>query len=157
MQVQDVFDELEQFEKYKIKCTFLMFSGFYNETPERYIETLKFLIDCQPYIALGTVSKLSLSEPLVVHSGTYLHDEADKLGLILDPYDESLWVSVHDAGNDFTQRALNRVITQLLTDALGYPLAGQSIANLHQVLQKLKKREQDLEKELDAITSNTAN
>lgn len=157
MTVNDVFDELEQFEKHKIKCTFLMFSGFYNETPDRYIETLKFLIDCQPYIASGTVTKLSLSPPLVVHSGTYLHDEADKIGLILDPYDESLWVSVHDAGNDFTQRSLNRVITQLLTDALGYPLAGQSIANLHQILQKLKKREQDLEKELDVVASLTTN
>lgn len=157
MTVKDVFDELEQFEKYNIKCTFLMFSGFYNETPERYIETLKFLIDCQPYIASGTVTKLSLSPPLVVHSGTYLYDEADKLGLILDPYDESLWESVHDKSNDFTQRSLNRVITQLLTDALGYPLAGQSIANLHQILQKLKKREQDLEKALDDIASIATN
>lgn len=157
MTIKDVFDELDQFEEHNIKCTFLMLSGFYNETPERYLETLRFLINCQPYVASGTITKVSVSPPLVVHSGTYLHDEANKLGLILDDYDESMWVNTHDPSNDFVQRSLNRVITQLLIDALGYPLAGQSISNLHQILQKLRKQEQDLTKALDALTPLATN
>lgn len=149
---KDVFEELEQFKLHKIKCTFLVLSGFYNETRERYLETLRFLIDCQPYFASGTITKIGVGPPLIVFNDTYLQQEADKLGLILDESDESMWTSVYDPDNDFSKRSVNRVITQLLIDALGYPSAGQNISNVHQVLQKLRKKEQELTKTLHALT-----
>jgi radical SAM superfamily enzyme YgiQ (UPF0313 family) len=155
MTVKDVFDELEQFERYKIKCTFLMLSGFYNETPERYLETLRFLIDCQPYFASGTITKIGVGAPLLIFNDTYLEQEADKLGLILDDYNHFMWTSVYDSGNDFVHRSVNRVSTQLLIDALGYPLAGQNISSLHQVYQQLLRKEQELTRTLNDLTPIT--
>jgi radical SAM superfamily enzyme YgiQ (UPF0313 family) len=154
---KDVLDELEQFEKNKISCTFLMFSGFYNETSEYFYETLKFLVDCQPYVASGTINTASFGQPLNIHSGTYLYDEADRLGLILDPYDESQWTSIHDPENDYVQRSKNRIISQLLAGALGYPFSRLGIGLDYQNLQKLKRRKQELEKLLDATTQLTTN
>jgi len=155
MTVKDVFDELEQFKRHKIKCTFLVLSGFYNETYERYLETLKFLIDCQPYFAAGIITKIGVGPPLLVFNNTYLEQEADKLGLILDDYDHYMWTSVYDPSNDFTHRSLNRVITQLLIDILGYPSAGQNISNVHQVYQQLMKKERELIGTLNALTPIT--
>lgn len=149
MTAKDVFDELEQFKKHKITCTFLMFSGFYNETQEYYYENLKFLIDCQPYIASGTIIKVSIGQPLMINSGTYLHEAADELGLILDPYDDTQWLSKQDPGNDYMRRSLNRLTTLLLVDSLGYPLSRLGVGLDYQNLQKLKKIKRDLEKELN--------
>jgi len=155
MTVKDVFDELEQFKKHNIKCSILMLSGFYNETYERYIESLKFLVDCQPYFASGIITKIGVGPPLIVFNDTYLQQEADKLGLVLDTFDESMWTAVYDPTNDYPYRAVNRVTTQLVVDALGYPTAGQNISNIHQVLQKLRKKEQELTQTLYALTQVT--
>jgi radical SAM superfamily enzyme YgiQ (UPF0313 family) len=155
--VQDVFDELALFDQYQIKAHFLMLSGFYNETPECYLDTLKFIVKCQRYLASGTITKLSMGHPLYINNNTYLYDAADQLGLIIDPYDDTYWRSIADPTNDFPRRALNRLTTQVITDMLGVPISGQAISNLHQMLEKLKKYKHNLQKTLDETTQVAAN
>ena len=121
------------------------------------LENLRFLIDCQPYIASGTIIKVSIGQPLMINSGTYLHNEADRLGLILDSYDDTQWLSKHDSGNDYVRRSLNRLITLLLVDSLGYPLSRVGVGVDHQNLQKLKTIKHNLKKALDEATSLVAN
>jgi hypothetical protein len=94
-------------------------------------------------------------ESLLIFNDTYLEQEADKLGLILDDYNHFMWTSVYDSGNDFVHRSVNRVSTQLLIDALGYPLAGQNISSLHQVYQQLLRKEQELTRTLNDLTPIT--
>lgn len=156
MTVEDVFDELVMFEKYNIKTNFLMLSGFYNETWDRYLETLDFIIKCQPYIAKGTIEKLSIGIPLFINNKMELGIEADRLGILIDPYNDLNWKLLDDPDNDFVERSRRRLITQLILNKLGIAQNRVAIENTYQVLDNLKRYERDLLKKInDPIQSNT--
>jgi hypothetical protein len=139
MTVQDAFDEFEQFEQHGIQTHVLMFGGFYNETWDRYLKSLDFIVRCQRYLTTGTISKLSMGPPLFINNKMYLGEQADQLGILLDPTDEMGWVSAEDPDNDFVERCRRRLIAQLVLDRLNIPLSGQSISNLYQIRERLKK------------------
>jgi len=149
IKVKDVHDELAMFYKHDIKTHFLVFSGFYNETQESFKETLKFAVDCQRYVANGTITKFSVGPPLFINSTTYLYDHAEDLGIELDPYDDTNWRYAENPEYDVITRIFNRIVQQSLTDQLGFPFAGQGISVLHQLNHKLKELESDLEGELN--------
>lgn len=140
MTVQDAYDEFEMFESAGISAHVLMFGGFYNETWSRYLENLDFIIACQKYLATGTISQLSMGPPLYINDKMYLGQQADQLGIILDPVNELNWASISDPTNTFTERAKRRLIAQLILDKLKIPLSGQSISNMHQVYERLKNQ-----------------
>ena len=154
MTVEDVYDELAMFEKYDIKAHFLMFSGFYNETRDRFIETLEFLINCQQYVAAGTIAKFTIGAPLYINNDTYLHDHAEDLGLVIDPFNDLNWTSKHDLSNDFTQRIYNRLIQQELLDVLGYPTSSQHVSTMYQLDEMLSQKEKELEKRLNEYATD---
>lgn len=144
MTVEDVYDELEKFEQYGIKTTFLMLSGFYNETYERFLESLKFIVKCSHYVANGTITNFGVGPPLYINDQMYLGEEANKLGIIIDPYDQLNWSLVNDSENNYVERARRRLITQVLINKLGIPTPEQNISNVYQMLQKLKNYKQEL-------------
>ena len=144
MTVEDVFDELVMFEKYNIKANLLMLSGFYNETWDRYLETLDFIIKCQPYIAKGTIEKLSIGIPLFINDKMELGIEADRLGILIDPYNDLNWKLLNDPDNDFVERSRRRLITQLILNKLGIAQNRIAIENTYQVLDNLKRYKTDL-------------
>ena len=156
MKVQDIYDELKMFEKHKIQTQFLMFSGFYNETIIDFENTLKFLVWCQKYVANGVISKFTIGPPLFINTGTYLYDHAKELGLMLDIYDDLNWKVKGNEGNDLLQRIVNRLTQQLLIDKLGFSSSGNAISVLHQLNEKLKKMEEDLEEKLNESALITA-
>lgn len=149
MTVEDVFYELDQFEKYNIKATLLIISGYYNETWERYLETLRFIVKIQPFVTKGIITKLAVGLPLFIQEGTPLKDEAEHLGLILDNHDVFNWMSKLNETGDFTNRALRRFITQILLDRLKIPMSAAMISFMHELLGLLKKRENQLQQQLD--------
>lgn len=149
MTVEDVFDELDMFEKYNIKAHFLMFSGFYTETRDRFIETLEFLIKCQRYVAIGIVAKFSIGAPLYINNDTYLHDHAEDLGLVIDPFNDFNWTSKEDPSNDLIQRTYNRLIQQELMDVLGYHASSQHVSTMYQLDVMLSQIEKELEERLN--------
>jgi len=148
MQVEDVYNELEKFEQYNIKAHFLVLSGFYNETWERYLENLQFLIRCQPWVTKGIITKLSVGMPLFITNDSPLYNEAEELGILIDHYDMYNWKSKNNETNDFIERSRRRLITQLLLDRLNIPMSAAAISFIHQLLGLLKKREQELEENL---------
>lgn len=156
MTVQDVYDELVMFEKYNIKTQFLMFSGFYNETRQDFEDTLKFLINCQKYVANGVITKFTVGPPLYINTGTYLYDHAEELGLMLDIYDDLNWTVKGNEGYDLLQRIINRLTQQLIVDKLGFSSSGQAISILHQMNEKLRKMETDLTERINESTPVTA-
>lgn len=151
MTVEDVFCELEKFEEYDIKMHVLILSGFYNETWERYIENLRFIIKCQPWVAKGIITKLSVGLPLFITDNSPLFMEAEQLGLIIDQHDMFNWKSVYDESNDFIERARRRLVTQVLLDRLKIPMCATGISFMHQILGLLKKREDELKEQLACI------
>jgi len=148
MTVEDVYDELLMFEQHNIKTTFLMLSGFYNETQERFLESLKFIVKCSRYIANGTITNFGVSPPLYINDKMEIAREADRLGIIVDPYDDANWKSTIDPTNDFVERAHRRLVVQVLLNKLGIPAPEQNISNVYQMAQKLKNYEQQLSEHL---------
>lgn len=151
MQVQDVFDELAQFEQHGLKATFLMFSGYYNETWDRYLDTLRFIVKLQPWLAAGVITKLSIGAPLFISELTHLYQHADELGIMLDPNDHSNWTVKDDPENTFVTRAHRRLITQILLDRLGISNTGIGMLFTHSMLEHLKRQRQQLQELCDAI------
>ena len=140
MTVQDAFDEFDMFESVGISIHILMFGGFYNETWSRFLENLEFIIKCQRYLASGTISQLSMGPPLYINNKMYLGEQADQLGILIDPTDDLTWTAVNDPTNTFVERVRRRLIAQLVLDKLKIPLSGQSISNMHQMKERLKKQ-----------------
>jgi tRNA A37 methylthiotransferase MiaB len=137
MTVEDVYSELDQFIEYGIQTHILMLSGFYNETWDRYLETLKFIVKCQHYVASGVITHISVGVPLFINNEMYLHQAADQLGIILDHNNDLNWVLRDDPENNFVERSKRRLITQLLLDKLEIPISENSITNMYQVLANL--------------------
>ena len=145
MTVKDVFDELGQFQIYGIKANFLMFSGYFNETWERYLQTLEFLIKCQPYIINGVIEKNSVGIPLYINEKMALGINADHYGIIIDPYDNLNWKLKDDPSNNFVERCRRRLIVQLILNKLGIAQNMLAIQTLRQMLDNLKRLENQLQ------------
>jgi radical SAM superfamily enzyme YgiQ (UPF0313 family) len=150
MTVKDVYDELEMFRKYGLRATILMLSGFINETWERYLETLRFIISCQPYVVDSTVTSINMSFPLLIYDGVELSSAADQLGILIDPYELANWKVIDDPDNDFTERCRRRVITQLILDKLGINMGAPNLDFYDMTLNRLKQYEITLQEQLDA-------
>jgi hypothetical protein len=145
MTVKDVYDELEQFQIYGIKANFLMFSGYFNETWERYLQTLEFLIKCQPYIINRVIEKISVGYPLYINEKMALGINADHYGIVIDPYDNANWKLKDDPSNNFVERCYRRLITQLILDKLGIAQNMTSISAFRQMLDNLKRHENKIQ------------
>jgi radical SAM superfamily enzyme YgiQ (UPF0313 family) len=139
MTTEDVLAELEQFKIHGIQGQLLMLSGFYNETPERYNETLKFIVKLQHYIASGAVSAISMGPPLYINELMPLHHLAEEVGVILDPTDTKNWSIEGDPSNTLVERYYRRLVAQLVLDKLGVPMNGNSILNMFQSKLSLEK------------------
>jgi hypothetical protein len=151
MKVEDALAELEIFGQYGIKTHLLMLGGFYNETWERYLESLDFIVKCQPHAARGTITKLSVGLPLFINERTQLYHDAEQLGIILDPLNGLNWRMADDESTDFIERCQRRVITQLVLDKLGLPMSDVSITNIHHIHSALLTYRDELIEKLNVL------
>jgi len=144
MVIEDFYDELEQFEANNIETQVIMFSGFYNETWERFVDNLKFIVRCQPYVIKGVINKISVSIPLYINDNMPLASHTEELGIIRDNYNPLYWTKTDDSENDFVERSRRRLIIQLLLDKLNIPLSYYAIDDIYQVHSHLKTLEHEL-------------
>jgi len=144
MTVEDFYDELEQFAKHKIEINVLMLSSFYNETWDRFLESLKLIVYCQKYVILGVISKISVGTPLFINDKMHLGKAADELNIVLDQHNILNWKIKDDPTFDIVERSRRRLITQVLLDKLKIPLSYINIDNMYQICGNLKKIEKDL-------------
>jgi hypothetical protein len=144
MTVQDIFDELDQFEQNGLQAQLLMLSGFYNETWERYIETLRFIAQCHRYFAAGVISKIAVGMPLMIEPNGYLHQHAEELGIVVNTENISDWKTVDDPDNTWLERLRRRVITQAVLDSMGTSMTGNGIEELRSMLNQIRLYEKQL-------------
>lgn len=145
--IQDVYDELEQFKKHNLQVHLLLMTGFYNETKERYLETLKFIVNCQPYLAQGVISTIAVGPPLLIakdNEGGYLYDHATELGIMPDLKNPMNWKVSDDPSNTWLERIRRRIISQLVLNHMQAPLTENGITELHMIIEQLKIYEQEL-------------
>jgi tRNA A37 methylthiotransferase MiaB len=142
--VEDYYEELDQFQKYGIKAQYLFLPGFYNETWDRFLETLNCLIKLQKYVASGTITNIGVGPPLFLNDQMSLAQQADELGLIIDPLSGDTWRTTYDTEYDFVERARRRLIIELLLEKLGVSGNYQSSANVSQMYLRLKDYENKL-------------
>jgi tRNA A37 methylthiotransferase MiaB len=142
--VEDYYAELEQFQKYGIKVQYLFLPGFYNETWDRFLETLDCLAKLQKYVASGTITNIAVGPPLFLNDQMEIARHADELGLIVDPLSGDTWRTIYDTNYDFVERARRRLIIELLLEKLGISGNYQSSSNMSQIYFRLKDYERTL-------------
>lgn len=142
--VQDIFDELDQFEQHGLQAQLLVMGTFYNETWERFLETLEFIVRCHRYLAAGVIGKIATGLPLIVEPNGYLHQHAAELGIVIDQYNPSNWKVLNDSANTWTERIRRRLIMQAVLQSMRISMTGNGIAELRDLTEQLKYYEQQL-------------
>lgn len=142
--VKDIFDELDQFEKHDLQCQLLMLTGYYNETWDRFLETLQFICRCHRYIAAGVISKIVPGPPLFIEEGGYLHVHSDDLGIVIDKNDAGNWTTKDDPTFTWLERCHRKGIVHALLYLMNVSMSGNSISETQQLIEKLKIYEQQL-------------
>jgi anaerobic magnesium-protoporphyrin IX monomethyl ester cyclase len=138
MTVQDIFEELDQFEQHGLQAQLLMMNGFHNETWERYLETLEFIVRCHRYVAAGVISKIAMGPPLMIEPEGYLHQHAEQLGIVINHRNTFDWSTVDDPTNTWLERVRRHVVAQVLLNEMGTSMTSNGIEELHLMLNQLK-------------------
>lgn len=153
--VQDMLEELQKFQEHGLQAQLLVLGGFYNETWDRFLETLAFIVDCQQYLASGTVTRIAVGFPLIIESGGYLHTHADELGIILDPRNNRNWTVKNDPSNTWLERIRRRIIAQVLLNKMNVSMTGNGISELKQMLEELNAYEQQFRSPNTSVNTRT--
>jgi radical SAM superfamily enzyme YgiQ (UPF0313 family) len=144
MTVKDIFDELDQFEQHGLQAQLLVMGSFYNETWDRFLETLSFIAKCHRYIATGVISRIAVGLPLILEPGEFLHSNADKLGIVVDPHNYSNWTVNDDASNTWLERLRRKIIAQSLLHSMNVSTNGNGILELQNMIDQFKHYEKQL-------------
>lgn len=144
MAVEDIFNELDQFEKHGLQAQLLVMGSFYNETWDRFLETLKFIANCHRYLAAGVISRIAVGLPLMIEPGEYLHINADQLGIVVDPTNYSNWTVKDDPSNTWTERLQRKIIAQALLHSMNVSTNGNGIMELQHMIDQFKQYEKQL-------------
>lgn len=142
--VQDIFDELDQFEKHGLQCHFLVMGSFYNETWDRFLETLEFIARCHRYVAAGVLSRIAVGQPLIIEPNGYLHTHAEELGILIDEKNFSNWTVKNDPTNTWLERIRRRLIMQAVLQSMKVSMTGNGIIQLRSMNEQLRIYEQQL-------------
>jgi radical SAM superfamily enzyme YgiQ (UPF0313 family) len=141
--VQDLYDEIEQFKQHNLQAQLLVLIGFYNETWPRFLETLDFLVKCQPYVANNTITRIAPGMPLVIDD-RYLYHNAENLGIEINAFNSLDWRTKHDSSNTWLERIKRKIIVQLILHQMQLPMTSNGISETKTMIEQLKIYEQQL-------------
>lgn len=141
VRIEDVDWEMEIFDKYRISSVVLFLFGFYNETEEDFMDSIRTIIRYQRYVASGTLIRMDLGHPLAVTAETALYTKSHELGIELDDTNPLLWKSKTNPDLDFNQRIRRRLIAQLVCDELSIP-TGMTAYNLNAILNTINEHQE---------------
>lgn len=132
VKIEDVDHELAIFDKYGISVTLLFIIGFYNETYDDFLDTIRTIIRYQKYVASSTVLKMDLGMPLLITPETALYLDAHNLDITLNPADPTKWTANGNIELTLIERIRRRIVAQLVCDQLGIPtgMSGYNIKRM---------------------------
>jgi len=129
VKVEDVIAELAMFSKYGIECHLNIIPGYWCETWDNFLETLKFLKDVHPYVLDRTIRGFAIVLPMVIYDRTLLWEKKDEYGIHVGPYANDhahMWWSELNPRLTLKERYYRRLILERLAFALKYPIADLS-------------------------------
>jgi radical SAM superfamily enzyme YgiQ (UPF0313 family) len=109
---EDLIYEISKFEEFDIDCTLLFLIGFYNETWDDFLLTLKLLKKLQKYFFTGTISAIRCGYTLSISN--WKHIDSTKFKYI-NNYN---WIYLENPSLTLTERIRRRIIIQEFCDSL---------------------------------------
>lgn len=117
--VADLLYEVEKFKEFGIDCYLLFMCGFYNETWEDFLDTIRLLKKLQPYVASGTVDSVRGGYTFLISDWKNYKAEDFEI----DSKNRFNWLYKPNPDLTFKERCRRRVIFQEVCDELAIPLA----------------------------------
>jgi radical SAM superfamily enzyme YgiQ (UPF0313 family) len=120
---EDLVYEVSKFHLHGISCMLLFMVGFYSETWEDFLDTLKLLKTLHRYFYTGTISAVRWGYGLQISQTSPLWTTLDSKDFTLDSTNPSNWVNLKNPDLTLTERVRWRIIAQEFCDEMGIPVA----------------------------------
>jgi|LakMenEpi03Aug12_release.lakeMendotaPanAssembly.Ray.scaffolds.fasta_scaffold201614_2 radical SAM superfamily enzyme YgiQ (UPF0313 family) len=121
--IEDLIYEIDKFHQNGIDCRLMFMVGFYNETWQDFLDTLKLLKSLHKFFYTGTISLIRLGYGLQIPQSSPLWDTLDRENFILDEKNSSNWVYLKNPTLTLKERVRRRIIAQEFCDQMGIPVA----------------------------------
>lgn len=116
---------MEMCDKYKIKNSFLTFTGYPTETRQDFEESLKLLERYQKYLINDTLIGINHAGPFAMIKDTPIFENSDMVGIEFDHIYESgelTWFNKNNLSLDIKERALRDLEFRKKAIELRYPM-----------------------------------
>jgi hypothetical protein len=115
--VRSLFNELEYFRRYNIKCTLLLLVGHWSETHEDFMQHLHMLINLAPYAASGTVTTVRIGVPALIFEDTPSYTNIDRNQITV--MDKAIYFCTNNPDNTISEKIYRQLIVLKLAQKLG--------------------------------------
>jgi radical SAM superfamily enzyme YgiQ (UPF0313 family) len=116
--VEDLLYEIDKFDQHKITCTLLFMIGFYNETWQDFLQTLRLLKQLRPYVYNQTVTGVRLGYTLSIANW----DHIDSTQFQFTDNNKYDWVYDKNPELTLQERIRRRIIAQEFCDSFDIPV-----------------------------------
>jgi len=123
MTAEDILYEIDKFSEHGIDCALLFMVGFYNETWEDFLDTLRLLKKLHIYFANGTINSVRLGFTLMIDTESNIWHKVSANDFIHDPINAFNWLYKKNPNLTLYERTRRRVIVQEFCDKLEIPVA----------------------------------
>ena len=113
---------LAMFEKYKIKCRFLMIIGYPTETQQDFQDTLDMFTRYKHLNDKGIIEEVNLGLTLNLLPNTPLHENKDKDNIVQLNNHINDWICKDNPALDYKERLRRRIVVQAHCQTLGYKI-----------------------------------
>ena len=113
---------LAMFEKYKIKCRFLMIIGYPTETQQDFQDTLDMFTRYKHLNDKGIIEEVNLGLTLNLLPNTPLHENKDKDNIVQLNNHINDWICKDNPELDYKERLRRRIVVQAHCQKLGYKI-----------------------------------
>jgi hypothetical protein len=117
--VEDLEYEISKFEQFGIDCYLLFLIGFYNETWDDFMQTLKLLKRLHRYFYTGTIASIRCGSTLMIKDWKQINSEH----FATDQDNAYNWVYLSNPNLTLTERVRRRIIIQEFCDQMSIPVS----------------------------------
>ena len=155
--IEDVLDELRIFSEFGITCSTNIIPGYWNESWDNFLETIKFLKDIYPYVKDGTVYNVSILLPLVIYDRTPLWDRREEYKLHTGPYATDhahMWWSELNPRLTLKERYYRKLLLDSVVTKLNYSL-GDAFRSHDHIIKYLKSNTKEINEFYQTLLPNS--
>lgn len=155
--IEDVLDEIRVFSEVGLTCATNIIPGYWNETWDNFLETVKFLKDIYPYVRDGTVIDIPILIPLVIYDRTPLWDRREEYKMHTGPYATDhahMWWSELNPRLTLKERYYRKILLDKIAVELKYPIGDPFKSHAH-IIKYLKSNTQEINEFYETLLPNS--